>query len=502
MPTYTPRPEPTATPEQIPTARPTPTRTPHPNSTPRPTLTPTPPSLIAGLENGSWLERNKQARANEIKQLPWVADGVDDSEREATELLIAAALWYPNTFRVLVELPWVRDNITGTETQAIYGIRWAVRYNAEVANRMLQKSWVRDDITVDEATAIRYLHWMGWYENEPNQKVVETIIQIMDMPFLQSVEGADAMALRSLERLEDNDQDAFLEIMSHPNIEDGITDEEAKIVALLGSTYKYRPQSVDFLLRGTGVYLEERFIELPFSGETLLAVIRIRDQATPSMDYLEHSVRTIEEFMGEPFPTSYIALFFDDATVTDLGGTNYSTHITMSLLYDVEYGRLWKRTPFVIAHEVAHYYWTRNSRDWVDEGPAELLGSISEKARIGTQVEITNNPCASAKTIAELESMAVMLETWADTVKANWFRCNYSLGEQLFLDLYNTFGEEAFRQGFRSLYLKSQLDDSTDECEGTNLNICHVAAAFKANASPDIAAKVDEIIARWYGPLP
>ena len=116
---------------------------------------------------------------------------------------------------------------------------------------------------------------MGWYEDEPHQEVVAAIIQILDMPFLDSVGGADAAAVRSLRRLEYNDTSAFLEIMNHPKLKDGITDEEAKIVALLGSTYKYRPESVSFLLRGKGVYLEERIIGLPHSGETLLAIIRI-----------------------------------------------------------------------------------------------------------------------------------------------------------------------------------------------------------------------------------
>ena len=68
-PTFTPRPRPTNVPE------PTPTRT------PRPTSTLAPPSPIAGLENGDWLDRNKRPLAMGIRSLPWVADGVDESER-------------------------------------------------------------------------------------------------------------------------------------------------------------------------------------------------------------------------------------------------------------------------------------------------------------------------------------------------------------------------------------------------------------------------------------
>ena len=48
------------------------------------------------------------------------------------------------------------------------------------------------------------------------------------------------------------------------------------------------------------MYIEERIIELPHTGETLLAIIRTQDRVSQSMDHLEHTSRTIEEFMGEP----------------------------------------------------------------------------------------------------------------------------------------------------------------------------------------------------------
>ena len=78
------------------------------------------------------------------------------------------------------------------------------------------------------------------------------------------------------------------------------------------------------------------------------------------------------------------------------------------------------------------------------------------------------------------------------------YRCNYALGSRLFVDLYHVLGENTFRQGFRSLYLKRLQDDPTDDCEGTGLSICHLEAAFKAGASDDVAAKVDDVVGRWY----
>ena len=434
--------------------------------------------------------------ATAIKELPWVVDGVTDLEREALQQLLWIAWVEKNHAWNLLRTPWLEDGPDVNEIDAIERLNWTTQTSPELGDKLWQKSWMQDGITADEVTVMQNLNWIARPKDETfQQQVVEAAIGILDMPFLESVESADALAMKSLQRLGSRNTTDFLEIVSHPKLSDGITDEEAKIVALLYGTHKNRPESVDFLLRGTGVYLEERLINLPSSGEVLLTIIRIRDQVTPSMDFLEHSVRTIEEFMGEPLPTNYIALLYDDAVSPGAGGTNFGTHMTMSLLYDVENGVWWDYTPHTVAHEVAHYYWTGN-QTWINEGTAELLGSISEYARIETPVEATNNPCASVKTIAELEALK------PGDLETKGFNCNYSLGEALFLDLYNNLGEETFRQGFRNLYLKSQRDDAADDCEGTDLGICHLEAAFKAGVSDEVAAQVDEIVGRWYGRAP
>ena len=129
------------------------------------------------------------------------------------------------------------------------------------------------------------------------------------------------------------------------------------------------------------------------------------------------------------------------------------------------------------------------------EGAASLLEPVSENARTGAPIDIPYRSCPSGTTIAELEAL---YPGFNDPE----FACNYYLGGNVFLDLYNTLGKETFRQGFLRLYLKSQQDDPEDDCEGVHLGICHVEAAFKAGASDDVVAQVDEILDRWYGPRP
>ena len=490
-PTFTPQPKPTVTPE------PTPTRTPSPTLTPRPTSTLAPPSPIAGLENEQWIEENEPQLASVIKGLPWVVDGVSDLERDAVQQLLWITWVEKEHAWNLVDTPWLKDGPDAYEIEAIERLNWTTQTSPELGDALWEAAWMQDGITADEVTVMENLNWVAQPADASHRAdAIQMAISILSMPFLKAVDSWDAMAMRSLQKLEYQNTVDYLDIMSHPKLGDGITDEEARMVALLGGTYSYRPESGDVLLRGTGVYWEELTVTSPMSGDVYLAVVRIRDQATHSMDFLEHSVRTIEEFMSVGLPTTYIALLYDDAVFPGSGGTNFGTHMAMQLLYDVENGHWWGYTPFVIAHEVAHYYWGGDNQDWIDEGAAEILASISEYARDETPIDVTNNPCASAKTIGELEAMD------PEQLGTRGFNCNYSLGEQIFLDLYNSLGEETFRPGFRNLYLKSLAEDYSDDCEGTDLGICHLVAAFKADVSEADAAKVDEIVARWYGPVP
>ena len=557
VPVFTPAPRPTAT--SAPAPRPTPTA--------GPTPTPSPPSPIAGLEHGAWLDANQPALATELRNLAWVADGVDEAEREAAELLIAAARRHPQVFTALLTKQWVGDGITDAETDAIYGfsrtpmfsegliegmleISWvqdditaeegkaigylyrAIRWAPGISDELLAYPWVGDGVTSDETTALRYLYQAGRYVDELADRLVvkpwvqdgvtsdeaavirdlyltaraqdealepatnAKALQLVDMPFLESVELADAPAMESLRKLEGNNTARFLEVMSHPVLSDGITDEEAKAVALLWGTNTYKPEYVDDLLTQSGIFVEEKTIQLPLSGEVLLAVFRHRDQVTPSIDYLEHSVTFMEEIMANPLPVNYVALFFTDAIPEHVGGKIFRTHIGAQPHYDLVGATRWKRTPFVIAHEVAHYYWRGNKWDWTDEGLAVFLATLSENRRTGFPVEARKRPCSSAATIGELEAM------FSEETGTEGSSCNYPLGEAIFLDLYQSLGEDTFSQGLRRLYLKDLHDDPTDECEGTQLRICHLISAFKTNVSEDVAAIVDEVVSRRYGPSP
>ena len=383
-------------------------------------------------------------------------------------------------------------------------LAWTAYRAPELAETLFARAWVTDDITRDEGIVLDSLYRIAWTETfPPDPPLVEAAQTLLDSPFLETVESADALAVWDLRMIREDDAEGFLEIMEHPNFSDGVTDEEAQVITVLSSAFRNKPASLPVLLDGLdgtgGVYLEQRTIETPLSGEVLLTIIRVRDKATPNMDRLEHAVRVVEAFMGEPLPTNYVAWYLDDAARSKGKGYHAGTHITSSLVYDIVDGDSKSRTPMQhIAHEVGHYYFRGNTHQWLDEGPAKFFESISERERVGRAIAPYKRYCRASRTIAEQEQLR--LDIWAGKVQApdRWTDCDYYLGERFFLDLYVAMGDEAFRPGIRRLYLLSRNDDPMDDCEGTDLSLCHVETAFKANASEASIKAVDTVVACWY----
>ena len=123
---------------------------------------------------------------------------------------------------------------------------------------------------------------------------------------------------------------------------------------------------------------------------------------------------------------------------------------------------------------------SRNGINHKSTVPHELADNLSDLARIEFQLNIESG-------------------FTDDTVYHSG--CNYILGSKLFAGLYDSLGPEAFKDGFRNLYLRMR-DESfsrrNTECTGTERGVCSVKAAFVSDADPNAAAIAEPIINRWY----
>ena len=361
--------------------------------------------------------------------------------------------------------------------------------SAKVTSDILGLPWVTDGLTDRELIGAAWLAVLDDFSPEAASKIVR-------MPFLRTFGPADVEAIRSLGLIayDDDryDRHVLLRVLDNPNIADGggIDDQEAKIVAVLGGTNVANPELVDVLLDPAQTSIEERRIS-DGDGEVNLAIIRTAPGAADTMALLEYAVREATVMMNQSFPTDYVALLVEEATLDDSIGTNFQTHMAITPEFDVDdrSSRPGNYTGQLIAHEVAHYYWF-GLIDWIDEGAADFMAIVSENRRVGRPMEVDNSPCPYYETLFHLERSNPRPGTWGG-------QCNYSLGERLYLDLHSALGDVRFYQGFRNLRRLTQADDAD---ETTPIN--HLTAAFQPVAqTPDQKTILNFVLARRYGSI-
>ena len=333
-----------------------------------------------------------------------------------------------------------------------------------------------------EAQRIRNLRWIrDGIDGEPEFSAAMKLIDIAGEGYAgelvkQSwvVEGLNLTALESLGYMALSQPAALSNLMAHHTLADGITEQEAKALAVMHSTDDQTTQET--LLEQAN--FEERTITLPLAGETRLIIVRTLPSTDYVMDFLEASVRDIEAYMGYPFPRRDVYLWFDTNGRT--GGGYLGTHIT---IHDDEHSDE-DRMFGLMAHEVGHYYWAGTAA-WIAEGGAHLMSSVVTHKLQGS---LLSPPCTLTKTITEFEELPY------DPTSFDYLDCWYGLGERLFRDLHRSLDETAFRQAMRRLYLHI-VHDLSNECAGDKA-ICYVREAFD-EYFPEDRELVGGIIDRW-----
>ena len=414
--------------------------------------------------------RNPNA-ARRIIRHPAFAGGIADEHVGLVNLAALEAL-NPSFGNELSAFAWIQDGITHLEKNALNALQELAVRNTELLRFLAQKSWLRDGITFDE---MFLLYKFGAVPPED-------ALRLVSMPFLDSLDDTDFAALTSLVELTGNLGSGYLkEVLNHPTLQGGITNDTAGLVAVLQNVSEYRPDLLSVLLDPEQSIRERRTVSLPRGGEMKLEVIRFHPVSPHTMNMLEHTVRFHEEFMLEAFPKRFLtALVFDG---TPLGGEAHQRG-AITIGDDENYG--------LIAHEVAHSYWVSFPL-WIAEGAATFMDRVAVRAREGVPIR------TYAKGDCPIADSLLAYEEYEIPSGEEFYRgCAYSLGGGMFVDLYFALGDWEFRQGFSRLYVAIRDGTYQAECEGPTSGICHVGAAFVKYAPPEAAAIAGPIVHGWY----
>ena len=203
-------------------------------------LTPAETDAIYGLSRTPLFS---EGLVDGLLEMSWAQDGITPEEGKTVGYLYRAIRWAPEISDELLAYPWLEPIVPPEVALAVEYLYKAGRHAPDLAEKLMVKPWVHDGITPQEAQVIRNLYLISRKRDESLEAETHAAAaKLADMPFLDSIAGADAAATASLRRLESDDTARFLEVMAHPVISDGISDDEAKLVALLWGTNRYKPE--------------------------------------------------------------------------------------------------------------------------------------------------------------------------------------------------------------------------------------------------------------------
>ncbi len=383
------------------------------------------------------------------------------------------------------QLDWVRDGIAESEVSAVERLQSLAMESQPLFEAVMGKSWVQDGINADELSVVKDLTYMSSRDEA-------RALSVIQMPFLETVEAADDSAVDEMADFHHNSDPALMgflnHVLSHPTLSGGVRDEHVPpLTALLDVAY-YADQELRGYLYGTlldpeAVSVEQRAVSLPLSGDVLLAVVRTKDGAADSMDWLERSLRSHEDFMGLALPVNYVSLLVADVR----GGGSPRALLRIPDSID--------DPGWIVAHEAGHIYWwtPHTGSRWMSEGGASLLRWIAlGKGPPIYDFRIGIDSCETVRSLAELEQESGSTIEWRSI-------CHYRMGFRVFYDLYTALGEQEFRRGFRELYLKLARKYVDSECMGSGASLCFMRAAFLTSApDPAVGAVAWHYIHRWY----
>ena len=307
-------------------------------------------------------------------------------------------------------------------------------------------------------------------------------LRILAMPFLDAVSGVDAAAVGALAEALSESRPLFGQILAHPLLAAGISDEHAVRVAALAPVVEDHPELAGVVLDRERTPVDTRLVELPHTGEVTLSVVYVEGGAGGTLDILEELVRAHEAFMRTAFPISHVAVVVADVSPARGGGGP-------SGILTVDPGS--EEDRYLIGHELAHVYWPFYP-PWIAEGAAEFMAS-----RVAEFESLFG--CRLARTLGALDRLAHENSEFSGDIYRG-SGCAYRLGYGLFRNLYDALGDEAFRDGFQRLYLAMRDEAHDAECAGVELGACYVRRAFMSDAPPPgSAALAAPVIDRWYG---
>ena len=397
--------------------------------------------------------------ARTIATLPWFTDGITEDERWTLATLNSIAETDAEIANLVAGLPWFIDGITEDEQHAINELVHIAPMDAELAKVFANLPWLTDGVTEREARALNAIGHIAGIDRDLASELAASVKDLRELHF-HTIEALRWIAVRG--------EDVLGRLTSQPWYADGMSDEEYALIVVLGRLVGDSPALYDDLLQTH--FIQTRTVLLPLAREVNIYVI----QNSPFPPYedlprlVKESARTVEDFMGVPFPRTDIILHVAVGSVYQLthrGGVYVGSHMRI-VRYEGD-------ASWALPHETAHYYSNGHHfrPGWFIEGMATFLDAyvghrtgvpnhFSER-RAGSSAGVRSACRYDDEPIENIRHYNYVVERiqagdWRRVSSEDRFWvCRYPIGENLLFAVYDAIGEDTMSAAVRELYLQS-----------------------------------------------
>ena len=445
---------------------------------------------VEPLESLAILAEADRTIATGLVGFSWIADGISFVERLALDDLAVLAVRSSSSAASIVEFPWLSDGVTREERFALFYVSSMAERDIRTAETVGSYKWLVSDVTDSKVESLRLLQSLL-------DKDLVLGRQVAEMPFLDtSYDEHDEYALSSIRQLAQTPSD-LAELTDQPWYQNGLDEQEAAFVAVLGDLVDRSPAEFRELLKTRKT--RARTISLPLAGEVDLFAFRLTDFHPNStvLDQVEDAARAIEGLMGVAFPRKeIIVLFLDPFEFQPVGDVILALHVGTHLVVsrpEVIQGDF----SGALAHEVAHYYWnSRNAPLWFSEGGSDFLASyaLDQSQRRSLALDIRSMDQCALRGVEKIQQLLDLLSSqgYAKHAGSPQFVCNYVVGEYLLSSLHQAMGFEGTNGAWNELYLLA-------ESKRFRITENEIYQAFASNSTAGQLSEVNALYDRWHG---
>ena len=450
-----------------------------------------------------------------VLRFPWIQDNITATEEEFLDFLENLDDDNEEAAAKVIAFPWSQDNITEKERDALKWLSWLSYDSEKAAAGLIAMAWFQDGITDTERDAVNYIYWLNDEDDENGKAVMEAVLAfpwiqdgiteteaeaidqieslddrsekaaavITAMPFLESLEEEDVLAIRGMNSMA---YDGLLSgLLAHPRLRNGITDAQTTLVTAVGTVWD--AEEIRRMLNPGYADIETLSKGTELTPNLKISIVRTESQRQDwTAEGVWDAVEFAEEQMQRPLPVNHVLVVLNDKAFTEnYGGTNFgfafSCNPENEQPRDTLDGYYFHSC---IVHETAHYFW-RIDPDWVDEGVADTF-EYMYGVETGVSPGLLDKP---QREDCEAHDLEMLTEQDPEQEDFERFHCNYYLGQSLFLELLESLGVEVFNERLRELYRLSLAAKDTGDTPG----IAQVRQAFHDQA--DVVEK------HWSGKL-